>query len=205
MRKLKEGMLVKVDHPEVSPKLEWLVVNVIDAGDGPVLYELKSTGKMPQSLTIPSHVQYTALDNTLPPVIQPVMGMALGNSYHQDRRLLKRIIEQVYVCKLKIPQTDFPLGEVAQASWDRAINAEEVDRLHAFKKDLKEVCGSRKKQQSHGHFSMFYTEKDNFDEDFQAALSLFRRENGGAKIDYGNWLHFLGIYACYRKIIETAV
>lgn len=209
-RKLKLGMLVTVNHPEVSSSLEWLVTDMQEgaAFGSPDVYSLKSTGKVPMSMILLSNMDYAAMDNTLPPVLTPIMGMPQGNSYHQDRKLIKRIIDGVYTTKLVRPQTDFPLGKTAKASWDKSVVNELEQNIHAFKKDLREVCGTRKKDGTSQTFGISYSfsvSADNFDNDYVKALRMWRDETGrqpNAEFPYDSWVTFMGIYCCYRKVLE---
>jgi hypothetical protein len=208
---LKEGMTVKVKHPEVSPNVEWLVVKAEQYGFNKWLYELKATkGSFSQSIIVPSDVEFEAYENILPPVLAPMTGMSVGNSYHQDRRLIKRIIDDVYTCKLKRPETEYPLNAVASASWDKSIRQEQEQKLHAFKRDLQEVCGIRKTEGRSYNFS--YTGSrlatEHFDEDFRDAQIMWRKEGGcplGQDFRYDTWITFMGLYACYRKVMESKV
>jgi hypothetical protein len=169
----------------------------------PRLYSLKSTGALPQTLIIPVSVPVSAMDNTLPPTLEAVEPIQ-GNPYHQDRRLIKRIISDVYTVKLKMPDNGWPLTDKAKLSWEKQIRAELERNLNNFKKDLREVCGSRKlTQMNHGYLystlDSVRSIRDRFEEDFLAACALWKK--GGYGMDYSDWKTFLGIYGSYRKII----
>lgn len=212
---VKVGMHVRVNHPEVNPEHEWLVHEVVDAISGGEFYHLKGTGQLVQWLMLPSYVEFDIFDHSLPPVLSPEQPpMPAGDSYHQDRKLVKRILDGFYCTKLQEPNTEYKRTKVAADSWAKSIKKEQDRNIGLFMTDLKIVCGTRSRQipgtkgggygattNAAGFSFAIPREGDGFGQDYQEAVKMW--EETSSNLDYSSWVTFLGIYASYRKVIES--
>jgi hypothetical protein len=193
------GMHVKVKHPDVNPDHEWIIHEVADAIGGGKFYHLKSTGQLVQWLMLPSYVTFEVYDHSLPPTLEvDTPPMPAGASYHQDRKLIKRILEGTYCTKLVMPPAEYKRTKVAADSWAKQIKKEQDRNIGLFMTDLKLVCGTRERPVSTSVYAFAGT--DHFGEDFKTATATW--EKMSSNLDYSSWVTFMGIYSCYRQVIE---